>query len=168
MDETRTHPIWKEAAERIAARVESEGYGIMLRWEEIRDMLEINGFKDGMTKREFEAAALDQLNKVQNLKDVLLEEHKIYLKNRRNKGYQILTPTDQVNEGFAYEFGKVRKGLNKTMKVMVHIEKDLLDEGTRAVLDRNLNKVVFVIGAANKRKLPDMNVKAGGRLLSAS
>jgi hypothetical protein len=156
MDETRTHPIWKEAAETISARVEKEGYGIIIRWEELRDMLEINGFKDGMTKREFEKAAFDQLNKVQNLKDLLLEEHKIYLKNRKNKGYQVLTPKAQVGEGFQHEFSKVRKGLNKTMKVMVHVDKDRLDDEAIRQLDRNLNKVVFVIGAANKRRVPDV------------
>lgn len=157
MKGTRIHPIWKEAAEKIASRVEAEGYGLLLTWEEIRDMLEINGFKDQMSKREFEAAAFDQLLKVQSLKDLLLDEYKIYLKNRRNKGYQVLTPKGQVTEGFNHEFGKVRKDLNKTMRVMVHVEKDLLDEETQKILDRNLNKIVFVIGAANKRRLPPQN-----------
>lgn len=154
MSDTRIHPIWKEAAEKIADRVQAEGYGFMIMWEELHRLLEIKEARDGMTKREFDAIGFDKLNKIENLSKLLLEEHRIYLKNRRNKGYQVLTPKLQATEGFDHEFGKVRKGLNKTMKVMVHIDSDLLDDDAKKLLDRNLSKVVFVMGAANKRKLP--------------
>jgi hypothetical protein len=85
------------------------------------------------------------------------------LKNRKNKGYQVLHPKAQVIEGSAHEFSKVRKGLSKTMKCLVHIDKDALDDASIKMLDRNLNKVVFVIGAANRRSIPDVR---SGKLIA--
>ena len=157
--ETRLYPIWVEAAEKISDRVSKEGYGFLITWSEINELLEIGERQVGMTPSQMDAIEFDKLNKTVNLTTTLLIDHNICLKNKRNSGYEVLPPDRQVTEGFDHKWNDVRKGLRNAMNVLVHVDEMLLSEGSKAIRDRNMQKAAFVIAAANKRKVPQREQK---------
>ena len=156
MIETRIHPIWKEAAEKIVERVESTGYGFLITWEELNEILELRERKVGMTPREMDTIEFDKLDKVVSLSQTLLEDHQILIKNDRNKGYWVLDPDTQVTEGWEKEIGKAKRHLHQSLKILNNVDFEKLSSKGVEARDRNLNKTVFVISASNKRKLPEI------------
>lgn len=154
-NETRSHPIWHEVAEIIVKRVEENGYGFLLTWEELTELLEFSEFKQGMNQKEFEKVQFDRMKKIENLKDELLEENNIMLFNDRNKGYIVLEPDVQVDDGWKREVDRWRKHLRKALKILNHVDFEKLSEKGNIIRDRNLNKTVFVLAASNKRKIPE-------------
>lgn len=156
MEETRIHPIWKEAAGTIADRVEANGYGFLITWEEMNELLELRERKIGMTPKEMDAIEFDKLDKVVSLSQELLDEHNIFIKNDRKKGYWVLDPDRQVTEGWEKEISRAKKHLHQSLKILNNVDLDKLTSDGAAARDRNLNKTVFVIAASNKRKLPEV------------
>lgn len=158
-DDVRIFPVWKEAAQKIADRVASEGYGFLISWDEIRSMLEIKDRVVGMTPEQMDAIEFDKLEKTVNLANTLLMDHNICINNIRNRGYEVLHPNKQVTQGFDRKWSGVRKELRSAMNILAHVEHELLDSDSRSALDRNMNKTVFVLSAANKRQLPKIENK---------
>lgn len=158
----KLHPIWKEVAKNISARVAAEGYGFLLTWKHLREVLEIGEYEIGMNVREIERISIDKLSKIEGLRDELLFEHCIWMENERSKGYRILSPDDQVTRGYNRIWRRVRKSLKKAIDVLVHVNSDLLSDKGTLDRDRNLNRTVFVMKAANKRKIPEMKRKQLG------
>jgi hypothetical protein len=154
-NETRSHPIWHEVAGIIAQRVEENGYGFLLTWEELSELLEFTKFQQGMNQKEFEQIQFDRMKKIENLKDELLEENNILLFNDRNKGYIVLEPDVQVDDGWKREVTRWKKHLHKALKILNHVDFDKLSDAGVKTRDRHLNKTVFVLSASNRRNIPD-------------
>ena len=158
MNETRKHPIWREVAETIAARVDEQGYDFLIEMDEIKQLLEIREFVTGMDKKQFNAIQFDCLTKIEGLKNELLYNHKICLQNDRKRGYIVLSPDQQVSDAFAHYWRQMRCKLRKAMDVLVNVENDLLTNAGQKNRDRNLSRSVFMLRAANKRKIPAIEV----------
>ena len=156
-NETRVHPIWKEVALDIVARIETEGYGFMIEHKDLFDMLEI---KEPKTISEAMKQRLEILEKVENVKSELLYNHNVLLFNEFNKGYKILNPDDQVTKGYDRQFDKARKKIHKAIDVLNYVNHELLSQSGTDQRDRNLAKSVFVLSAFNKRRIPEMKRKA--------
>jgi hypothetical protein len=156
-NETRVHPIWKEVALDIVARIETEGYGFMIEHKDLFDMLEI---KEPKTINEAMKQRLEILEKVENVKSELLYNHNVLLFNEFNKGYKILNPDDQVTKGYDRQFDKARKKIHKAIDVLNYVNHELLSQSGTDQRDRNLGKAVFVLSAFNKRRIPEMKRKA--------
>lgn len=154
MDETRLHPIWKEAAVKIAQRVQSEGYGFLIEMDELHSVLEVKTAKDHTPWVDAKRSQFDFLEKVEELKKICLHEHNICLDNERGRGYRVLTPDDQVTKGWERRYEKVRKHIRKAIDVLVNVDQKQLTASGSNDRDRNLNRTVFIMSAANKRKIP--------------
>lgn len=154
MDETRIHPIWKEAALSIVGRIVRDGYGFIIEMSELYDMLEAKKPRSHSFWKDVKKSQFDFLEKVEELKRELLHEHNVCLYNVRGKGYQALPPDEQVTKGWERQHDKVRKHLRKSLDILANVDiKQLSDDGARN-RDRNTNRTVFIMSAANKRRIP--------------
>jgi hypothetical protein len=152
-NETRVHPIWKEVALEIVARIETESYGFIIEHKDLFEMLDI---KEPKTISEAMKQRLEILDKVENLKSELLYNHNVLLFNEFNKGYKILNPDDQVTKGYDRQFDKARKKIHKAIDVLNYVNHELLSQSGTDQRDRNLGKAVFVLSAFNKRRIPEV------------
>lgn len=159
MEETRIHPIWKEAALAIKARVVVEGYGFILSHDELYDMLETKKPRGHSFWKDVRKSQFEFLEKVEELKRECLHAHKIHLYNLRGQGYRVQLPDDQVTLGYERQYEKVRKHLRKSLDILSNVDvAQLSDQGARN-RDRNLCRSVFILSAANKRKIPQLERK---------
>lgn len=159
MEEARLHPIWKEAAKAIAARVSRDGYGFLISMEEIHEMLETRQARPLSLWKDVRKDMFDFLEKVEELKRECLHQHRILLFNQRGQGYQVLTPDDQVTKGWERQHEKVRKHLRKSLDVVVNTDSSALSEQGQKNRDRNIQRTVFIMSAADKRRIPAVERK---------
>jgi hypothetical protein len=154
MDENalRIYPPWKEAVGIIAARVEREGYGIILTHEEFLDMfdLKIPAIATPATWRKLQ---FDLLQNMDNLRSTLLEDHNIFLLNIRGIGYQVLTPGEQVDIVPKIYIDKINGLIRKSIKSQMYIDADNLDDTQRQTRLRNLEKMAFLKSVSKKIRL---------------
>ena len=118
-DELTLHPVWRQAA--ITA-VKAFEYGDIIPLEWIREHLEIDEPVGLMTVERHRELQFDLLQKVENFKTLMLEEHKRLLVNVRGVGYKIIEPphqTDAAMKRFQREF---HKSLQQAMAALVHID----------------------------------------------
>jgi hypothetical protein len=151
---TKKHPIWLDAAEKISRKVMTDGYGFLITWEEIFKMLDIDTPENVMQKKDFERISLDRMAKTTKLREILLADYNIYLSTERNKGYVVLTPDDQVTIGYDHFYKRVRRGLKMMFRTLTCVNDSELSKKTLEQRDRSLNRTIFIMQAANKRKLP--------------
>lgn len=154
MHETIKHPIWLEVAELISARVSNEGHGFLIEHDELHKMLKIKDDAEVMTRDEHKKINFEIFTKTCFLRDTLLFDHQIYLSNVHGKGYLVMTPDDQVSSGFKAIWARVIRNIKKSFNVLTFVDEDKLTYEARKTRDRNLNKAVFVMQAASKRKIP--------------
>lgn len=149
---TREHPIWKEAATAISERVSHEGYGFMIRMQELYVMLE-HDIPENADYCDFKKLEIEKMVKIEGLKRELLLNHNIHLINEYKEGYVVSKPDDQVDKGFNRHFKKARKQMNKGIEVLLNVDEDNLTNSGRECRDRNVNRSLFVIKSMNKRKI---------------
>lgn len=154
MTDTRMHPIWKEFAHVIAQRVSSDGYGFIIEMDELYGMLEAKRPFAHSLWKDVKKNAFDFLEKVESLKRECLHEHSICLYNVRGKGYQVLPPDDQVSKRWERQHEKVRKHLRKSLDILANVDASQLSDQGLKNRDRNIQRTVFIMSAANKRKIP--------------
>jgi hypothetical protein len=159
MDETRIHPIWKEAAMAIAARVAREGYGFTIDLDELYAALETKRPRAHSFWKDVKKSQFDFLEKVEELKRECLHKHNLYLHNVRGRGYKVLAPDDQVTIGWERQHDKARKHLRKSLDVLANVAVAALSDAGQKNRDRNINRTVFIMAAANKRKIPAVEKK---------
>lgn len=150
----RVHPIWKEAALTIAARVKSDGFGFVIDHESLYEMLESKMPRSFSLWKDVRKGQFEFLEKVEELKRECLLEHKILLYNVRGHGYQALKPDEQVTIGWERQHDKVRKHLRKSLEILSNVNTELLSDDGQKNRDRNIGRTVFIMSAANKRKIP--------------
>jgi hypothetical protein len=153
------HPVWKEAALDLSRRVESDGYGFLVSMDELYAMLDAKMPRAMSFWKDVKRHQFDFLEKVEELKRELLHEHNICFYNVRGKGYQALPPDEQVSKGWERQHEKVRKHLRKSLDILANVDTRQLSADGQKNRDRNINRTVFIMSAANKRKIPTVERK---------
>lgn len=150
------HPIWLNVAEDIADRVDAEGYGFLLTHEDLYKAFGIDEPGDDVPFGIAKAACFDFMSNIVDLSSYLLKTHNILLHNERGAGYRALTPDDQVTKGFKKHFDKALCHLHKSLAVVVNVDSERLSKEAAEVRDRNISRSAFVLTAARKRKVPQI------------
>lgn len=117
------YPVWRQAAAQALAEFDY-GDTIPLAW--IREHLEIEEPAGLLTVEQHRQLQFDLLQKVENFKAQMLEEHKRLLISVRSVGYKIVEPphqTDAAMRRFQREF---RKSLQQAMAALIHIDESAL------------------------------------------
>ena len=153
MEEVTRHPGWKNAIGEMLMRAEVEGYGVFFSHEKIKEWLQIDPPK---TIAEAKKKEFEYLNALDHIRDELLEDHCMYLDNKRGEGYTILMPTDQVIKGTEKHMRRVQQGLRKAAKTLMHVNADMIDAATELRRQWKLKKIAFVKQAMRKRTLPEV------------
>lgn len=153
MTDIRIYPPWKEAVEIIAGRVKREGYGIIFSHEELLNLFDLKT-PELATPEVWRKLQFDVLQSLESLKDALLSEHSIYLLNIRGLGYQALPPGEQVEVVPRKYMKKIHNLIMKSIKSLVHVADEMLDEGQQETRLRNLEKLAFLKGASGRKLQP--------------
>lgn len=133
-------PIWVEVAARIAAEFE-DGKIIPLTWLKthlcIKDidtkklaLLSVEDW-DSFIKEETRSIQFAWLEAMEGLKNTLLVDHRIALKNIRGQGYMRLVPQQQTVEGLGTYIREHRRALIKAHQTLTNIRIELLSHQDR-------------------------------------
>lgn len=150
---TELHPAYKEAAKQIVERVEAEGYGFIIAHEDLREMLRIEFPHSSKGYDAYKAWSFAICDDVESLRDLLLDEHNIYIMNIRGIGYQVLSPDEQIRKGYMKHVHKMTAQLNKALKTLVNVNQHMLSAEEEKERQEKLIKMTFIRKAVNKRKI---------------
>ncbi|EOW5843714.1 hypothetical protein P9775_005021 [Pseudomonas aeruginosa] len=159
MSKITLHPEWRQAAKDLAAEFE---YGDLITLEWLRNAFQL---EEPRTIEEFKSHQLDFLSCMDALRQELLVEYQLSLKNIRGAGYELVNPNDQVVVAWHSAFGKVRRELGKLAGAIRYIRHDeLTDEKRREHADAQakLSGIHAFVAREGSRKLgqPTAAVKA--------
>lgn len=130
MSKVTLHPEWRQAAKDLAAQFK---YGDLVTLDWLREAFEL---QEPQTIEEFKSYQLDFLSSMDALRQELLVEYQLSLRNVRGVGYELVNPNDQVETAWQSTFGKVRRELGKLAGTIRYIRHDeLTDEKRREHAD---------------------------------
>ena len=153
MSETKKHPAWKNAVEKIVERFEAEGYGVIFSPDELLDWFDMKIPENG-TFEAFNAFAFEKLSQMENTKTELLLEYNLALENIRGKGYMLVHPNDQVTKTAGKYMQMARRKLNQAVLRLMHVDAAQLDMDASQARLQGLARMAFIKSAMNKRKIP--------------
>jgi hypothetical protein len=149
---TKLFPGWKEAVSQIVDRVGREGYGVMLSFENLFTMMDIQTPATA-TFEEWQKHQFEVLDNIENLKRSLLEDHNICLQNVRGQGYQVLHPDDQVTIAANKLFKKAMTKVRQAVEVITHVDLAALSFDGQQQQMRQLEKASFLHAVMSKKKI---------------
>lgn len=130
MSKVTLHPEWRQAAKDLAAQFK---YGDLITLDWLRAAFQL---QEPQTIDEFKSYQLDFLSCMDSLRQELLVEYQLSLKNIRGAGYELVNPNDQVEVAWHSTFGKVWRELGKLAGTIRYIRHDeLTDEKRREHAD---------------------------------
>lgn len=150
-DMVKLYPGWKEAAAHIVARTEAEGYGLSFSFKELFDLMDFKKMEIGSAE-EWEKYSFEKLQNLENLKNLLLEEHNLCLHNIRGEGYQVLHPDDQITLAIDKDYRKIGKMVCKIIKKAIHVNQQELSFDGQQQQMRQMEKAAFLQAVMGKRK----------------
>lgn len=152
--DTKKHPSWREAVDRILDRFEAEGYGMIVTHEELLEYLSMR--KPDISKLTWDDIKkwdLELLKQRQTTIDRLLEDHSLCLYSIPGKGYEVLHPSEQIGKGFEKHAIKFRRALNKAMSALTNIDSTGLSLEQEQERGQKMKRVAFIAMASRKRKI---------------
>lgn len=125
MTKTTLHPEWRQAAKDIAEQFK---YGDLVSMVWLQEAFHL---QEPKSIEEFKSYQLDFLASMDALRQELMEEHKLVLRNVRGAGYEVVDPNEQVEFAWHSAFGKVKQELGKLAGAIRNIRYDELSEEKR-------------------------------------
>ncbi len=117
----------------IAAKVLEFNEGEIIPHSFFRELLGVGRprIKDYETDEDFYDAASNAdfkyLASMEKLRDHLLSEFRVYLKNEYGVGYFICSPNEQVKHGIGHTEKVVKRKLNKGVQIVVNVDYQRVD-----------------------------------------
>ena len=153
MDDTKKHPPYKEAVEKIIERFESNGYGTIITDAEFDAFMSIVQPTGGMTYDQFKQIELERLQRYKAI-EVLLEDHDIcMIRSKAVPGFEILPPRDQIVLAHNKHYARMRRAVAKALSVLSNINHAALTAEEENERQKKLIRTSFIKGAINKRKI---------------
>lgn len=146
-----TYPMWERAVEMVRERFEAESYGLIVSHEALKECM---GIVPAKTMDEVQKEQLDYMAGVEKVKVSLLEDYNLFFYRVVGKGYQILTPPEQIRKGADYYVRKSQRALSRTMSTLANVDSEFLDAESRELQLLKMARVAFVKAAFRKRNLP--------------
>jgi len=150
-DMVKLYPGWKEAGAHIVARTEAEGYGLVFSFEELFCLMDLK-WPETASLEDWKRLSFEKLQYMENLKNLLLEEHNLCLHNIRGEGYRVLHPNDQVTVGIEKEYQKIGRLICKIVNKAVHVNQMELSFDGQQQQMRHLEKAAFLQAVMGKKK----------------
>lgn len=122
---TTLHPEWRQAAKDIADKF---SYGDLVTMEWLQKSFHL---VEPTTIEQFKSYQLEFLSSMDALRQELLEEHRLVLRNVRGSGYEVVEPNEQVQYAWHSAFGKVKQELGKLAGALRHIRHEELSDEKR-------------------------------------
>lgn len=153
MDDTKKHPPYKEAVEKIIERFESNGYGTIITDAEFDAFMSIVQPTGGMTYDQFKQIELERLQRYKAI-EVLLEDHDIcMIRSKAVPGFEILPPKDQIVTAYNKRYDRMRRAVAKALSILSNVNHAALTVDEENERQKKLIRASFIKGAINKRKI---------------
>lgn len=152
MESVKKHPAWKQAIDKILEKFDREGYGCLITDDEFMEWMsiDVSGLKTIDDFKHFNTLMLDRYEATRRL----LDDHDLCLMRIPGiRGFEILSPQDQITRGYDKRIGKVRKEINHLMKVVTNVNHQVLSIEEERDRQLKIIKTGLVKSAMNKRKL---------------
>jgi hypothetical protein len=156
MNNTQRHPGWKNAIDMILERVKDKGYGVFFSHEELKEWLRIDPPR---TIPESKAKEFEYLNALDHIRTELLEDHCMYLDNKKGEGYIVLVPDDQIEKAPEKLTKKAQAAIRKAAKALIYVNTELVSLESEALRLRKMEKIAFLKKAFGKRKFLEIEAK---------
>lgn len=135
MSEVVRLPEWQSVAGRIAEMNPAPGTVFSHDW-----LCSAFGIQEASTIDEYKRNSLEFLRCIEGLKDALLMDHKIALRNVHGEGYAVMPPNEQTAYGVRVGLRGVEKSLKQMRKVITNVSLDkLTDEEVRKNTDAQIH-----------------------------
>lgn len=149
--EVKEHPGWKHAQTKVLEAVKEKGYGILFTHEDLKTWMSITAPK---TIEEYRATEFHYLDSIEQLRKTLLEDHMMWLDNKKSEGYIVVTPDDQVESSADKLIKASRVKLKKAFDVAKNANKEMLSAGYEIIRLNKLRRIAFIQSGFRKRTLP--------------
>jgi hypothetical protein len=144
------YPAWRQAARDLASTF-SYGDVVTLDWLSEAFMLPAP-----KTIKQYRAHQFAFLHHLDALRQELLEQHQLALRNIRGEGYEVVHPNNQVDFAWTTAFTRVRRELGKLASNITHIRHhELSDDKRREHSDAQakLSSVMGFVDRAERRRI---------------
>jgi hypothetical protein len=149
-EEFRLSPAWKHALAQLLARGLSNGDVI-----EKADLVQWFGLKPPVTAADQERFQLDFMRQFVELRDELLEEHRIALRTMRGEAaYQVIPPADQTDHAMHEGLQEMRRAARKMVRTLAFVRHDELSDDARRKNADAQAKAAMLAGMIRKPRLP--------------
>lgn len=126
------------------------GHGCLLKHDELKGWLCL---KEPVSVPEYKKYALEYMYSLDKLRQELLYEHDMYLKNIHGEGYQVMIPDEQVDIAPDIHTKKARRELRKAADALIHVDAALLSIDASKTRLQKMERVAFLKSAFNERKV---------------
>jgi hypothetical protein len=151
--EVQHYPGWQHAMDKILERINEQGHGVFFSHEELKSWMSMEEPKD---IDEYKKHVFQYLNSMDNLRTELLEDHRVYLDNKRGEGYIAAMPDDQVTKSPDQLINKARNIITKASSVLSNVKEELLSLEAQSIRLQKCKKVAFIKQSFIKRTLPEV------------
>ncbi|WP_296271759.1 hypothetical protein [Pseudomonas sp. UBA6323] len=150
MSITTLHPEWRQAAKDIA---EGFKYGDIITLDWLASSFHLIEPESIAQFKEYQFAFLSNMDA---MRQELLEQHQLALRNVRGAGYELVDPNNQVDYAWQTAFARVNRELRKLASHVTHIRHaELSDEKRREHADAQakMSSVAGFVTRAARRGL---------------
>jgi len=160
MADTELYPDYLAVAKIIIEGDHSPGTIYTHEW--LRSQLRIRTPKPDelITSADHQRLELRYCSQMDGLRNALLTEHHIDIKSVPGKGYEVLSPVDQITHGRDKLESSVRKGMKSSAALLVNVDRSKLDAGAAAMQLNSLAKIGALSVLVRKRKFLAVDVPA--------
>lgn len=125
-EQTKLYPAWRQAEKDLLASGFTYGSLVTQEWLD-----EAFGIQQPATIAEYQKCELVRLRQTQELRDSLLENHRILLAPVRGVGFTAVPPEKQTSTALQMRTREVKSALCKLAREISHVELSKLDDAQR-------------------------------------
>jgi hypothetical protein len=145
--EVRLSPPWKHALATLLNR--GMPYGMVITKSEL---VQLFGLRDPVTADDERKFQLDYLAQFSELRDELLEEHRLYLRTVWGDGaYEVTPPSQQTERAFAEGTRELRRVIRKMARGIAFVRHEELTDQERADNADKQAKAAAIAGMMRKQ-----------------
>lgn len=148
-DDFRLSPAWKHAMQSLLARVLKNGDIIAK-----ADLVDLFGLAKPVTAADQERFQLDFMRQFGELRDELLEEHRIALRTMHGESsYEVVPPADQTDLALTEGQREMRRAMRKMTRTLAFVRHDELTDDQRKVNADAQAKAAMLAGMMREQRL---------------
>jgi len=96
----------------------------------------------------FQEMQFKYLNCIENLRDTLIQNHKVHLKNDIGAGYHLMEPNDQIQYGIEHTKAEVKKSIRQGTKLVTNVDNHRVKSDVRRKASDQIARWSMIRGIA--------------------